>query len=466
MCAAPLLDSTFVAKALGLSPLSSLRSFSGISTDTRTLSAGALYIALHGDRYDGHDFIATAIKHGALGVICEKGRRLTDPITWFEVSHVLEAYRKLAFSWRERLDGIPMIAVAGSVGKTTTKDLLAALLSQRFKHVLKTEGSRNGFIGIPMTLLELRESHQIAVIEVGIDEPGAMLTHANTVRPTHALVTTIAPEHLSTLHDMETIAREECVLLEWVTANGTAYINLDDPAVRALTKNLPAQHTIGFTLEGRVWDGHQVESAHYLPDERKLRLANGECFALPLEGAHHARNLLAALTIARSLGLSHMEMADGLKRFKPAFGRADRRELPGPVEVLCDFYNASPASVAAAIDVFKTWPSATRRIACLGDMLELGPDEEKYHRELAPKIMNAGIDRVYLVGKRMGWLANELLKVGFKGHVELFESSAKLAEHFVPNVNPGDQILIKGSRGIQMERIWELLHAARCHHEG
>ncbi|MEO5969785.1 MAG: Mur ligase family protein, partial [Bdellovibrionia bacterium] len=208
--------------------------FTGVFTDSRKTEPGSLFVALKGDNYDGHDFIEKAVSNGARGVLCQRGHSITGSkdAYLFYVEDPLRAYRRFAAAWRKEFS-IPVIAVAGSAGKTTTKELLAAILQGKWKNILKTQGSQNGFVGIPMTLLEMRTHHEAAIIEVGIDEVGAMEQHMALVSPGYSILTSIGPEHLENLIDVPTVAREEGIALSHVArGEGTVAIYLDDPWIR------------------------------------------------------------------------------------------------------------------------------------------------------------------------------------------------------------------------------------------
>jgi UDP-N-acetylmuramoyl-tripeptide--D-alanyl-D-alanine ligase len=454
----PELTEAFVAGALGLAaPRGPTTLFSEVATDSRTLGSGALFVPIRGERYDGHDFIAAAVARGARGVIASRPVSIADPaVRIFAVPDTLEAFKKLAAAWRRSFD-IPVVAVAGSVGKTTTKDLLAAALSGDFR-VLKTEGSRNGDVGIPMTLLALRPEHAMAVVEIGIDEVGAMERHLDLARPTAAVVTAIGAEHLEKLRDLKTVAREETLALRRVAAKGgLVAVNLDDPFLAPLFRELAGPQTIGFTLEAGP-DQPGVLRGRVSEAFAELRI-EGEAFPLPLPGAHNASNLLAALTVAIGLELSPDAMRRGLASFRPAEGRSEVRRAEGGPLVVCDYYNANPASMAAAIGLLASLAVPGAKWACLGDMLELGPGEERFHRELAGPIRRAGVERVLLAGPRMAALAAELEAGGFAGKVTHFEDVPDLAAALAGHVGAGDAVLVKGSRAMRMERVWQALEA-------
>ena len=454
-------------------PSDSPFTFSSIVTDSRKIKPGCFFVALRGDQFDGHQFIDQAISQGAKGVLCQKRTPIAPQSTAFifSVEDTLKSYRAIAAAWRG-LFSIPVIAVAGSAGKTTTKELLAAILSGKWSNVLKTQGSQNGFIGIPMTLLELQPQHQAAIIEVGIDEIGAMQQHIELVGPQTALLTSIGPEHVVNLRDVPTIAQEEGLALSYVAnSGGTVIINLDDPWIA------PHQETLKKTSKNskQVLFSLNPESAStQTPDSNLIsgRLSsNGEDLScqlsplehitlpLPLLGRHNALNLLGAVATAVSLGLKPEEIQRGLKNFKGAEGRSEVKHLPRSLTVLCDYYNAQPTSVAAGLELLaqltQNSPGSPGNWACLGDMLELGPEEEIFHRQLASKIIEYQIQTVLLYGPRMASLADELKVRQYRGSCSHFNNQSELTEALIQGIKPGAFILIKGSRGMKMEEVWK-----------
>jgi UDP-N-acetylmuramoyl-tripeptide--D-alanyl-D-alanine ligase len=442
-----------------------------IRVDSRRCRKGDVFVGLKGENTHGADFMAAAVKTGVSLVVSDRPRPadLPDGVTHVEVEDGLLAFRKMASAWRMRHQ-IPVIGVAGSVGKTTTKDLLAAILSGKFNSVLKTEGSQNGFTGIPVTLAAMTKDHKAAVIEIGIDDVGAMAQHLDVVRPDITIVTAVAPEHLEKLKDIETVAAEETLALKrTASAGGIAVINLDDEHCRTMGNTIKAEHRVGFSLYpklkprpdllvGRLsLDGLTLEVSG---DIRGLRFVR-EQFKLPLLGKHNASNLLGAICVAGVTGATPEQMRRGLESFEPGFGRSRIEQLSSGVLVICDYYNANPASVSAALDLLRERSTVKgrrgKKYACLGDMLELGRDEELLHRRLADKLAATGVDKVLLFGERMKWLADELKRRKFESDVEHFESHLTLSDHLKENLRPDDYVLIKGSRGMAMERVWENL---------
>ena len=449
------LTARFVAQTLGLpAPPGPDVAFTAVSTDSRTLPEGALFVPIHGEKFDGHDFIPAAIERKARGVLTARAMATMRAVAVFKVPNTVAAFQKLAGAWRRKFS-CPVAAVGGSVGKTTTKELLASALSGRFK-VVKTTASRNGEIGVPMTLLEMRPEHEAAVVEIGIDEVGAMDRLCALVHPTAAVVTAIAAEHLEKLKNLETIAHEEALLLVRTAASGgRAFVNLDDPYLAPLLEKIAVPTTTGFTLQEvpdrpRVLRGRAAVAAGEL-------VVEGESYGLPLPGAHNAANLLAAIAVARGLGVSPEEIRRGLASFQPLAGRSQLQKLPGGPLVLCDYYNANPVSMAAAFAVLASLPATGKKWACLADMLELGPDEEKLHRDLAGPLMRSGATHVLLAGQCMAALAAELKKRRFPGRVTHFADVEALVKSFSSLVREEDAALLKGSRAMRMERAWDAL---------
>jgi UDP-N-acetylmuramoyl-tripeptide--D-alanyl-D-alanine ligase len=466
----PILDSTFVAQALSLAPPSRPIAFSAITTDSRKAGPGTLFVAIAGDTHDGHTFIAQAIAQGVSGVVCR------EDFAWpnaeatggaggtalrFAVPDTIAAYRHLGGAWRRGFS-LPVLAIAGSEGKTTTKELLAAVLTGRFAQVLKTTGSQNGFVGIPMTLLELRPHHGAAVIEVGIDEIGAMAQHMPLVQAGYATLTSIGPEHLEKLKDVPTVAHEEGLALDAVAnSGGTVGVCLDDPWIAPARARLRGLKVLTYSLK----DPSADVLGRLSPDGGTLEVTAGAEWspfriALPLLGRHNAMNLLSALTLAHALGLTPNEVEKGLASFQGAEGRSQIRELPGPIAIVCDYYNANPTSMAAGFQLLAAAArqrSARRQLACLADMRELGPDEERFHRELAPIILTQGIETVYLFGPKMKWLQDELQKLKYAGDLRHFAERAELAPSLRATLRADDALLLKGSNSMKLEEVWREL---------
>ncbi len=451
--------------------------FSAIDTDTRRVRAGSLFVALKGERFDANDFVTQALEAGAAGCVCSLDAQVPPGALGilYRVKDTLDAFTRLAAAHRRRFD-IPVIGVAGSAGKTTSKEMLSAILSGRYSAVLRTQGSQNGFVGIPLTLCALQRSHDAAVVEIGIDEPGAMATHLGTVAPTGVLLTCIAPEHLEKLGSLEQVAVEELKSLQHAAAVGGVFaVNLDDPLIAAGASSLHGAGRTEFSLVPIEGEAEALNSlgladlttrlvGRLSSDGATLVLLGDRSFELsmPLPGEHNARNLLGAVAMALKLGLSPEEIRSGLKRFSGADGRTEIRSSPKGGTAICDWYNANPASMEAALrlaSVNAAKRSGGKLWVCLGDMLELGSEEERWHRELSRAVMASGADPVLLYGPRMRWLEAELRGGGFSGELFHSESHFSLAARISEGLGPEDTLLLKGSRGMRMEEVWAQLKA-------
>lgn len=413
--------------------------FAKITTDSRKIEPGDLFIAVKGDHLDGHDFIERAFEKGALAVICEKSTQNLAQKFVFYVDSTLSAIRNIAYAWRRKFS-IPIIAVGGSVGKTTTKEFLAAILTGRYSSVLKTQGSQNGFLGIPITLLSLNENHRAAVIEIGIDEPNAMLAHVELVNPTHSLLTKIAEEHLLQLGDLKTVAEEENILLQKTSnGGGVSFINLDDPLIEKNLKN---------ALTYSLFDSRADFYAKIEKEKVSVIKPKSMEFACALPGEHNAQNLFAALSVALGMGLDREELTRGLKNFQSPDGRSKLLEK-GKWSLFLDHYNASPSSMSAALK-FAASHTSKPLVFCLGDMLELGPDEERHHRDLFKLIPERC--EVMLYGPRMLWLLDEA-RIHNNYNFRHFKTHDEIkSQLLLLNKNADYFILIKGSRGMTMEK--------------
>ncbi len=472
------LDSKWISEALSLSDRPSVF-FQSITTDSRKVAARSLFVAIVGEKMDGHSFITSAVQMGATGIVGQKGKIPSDlpkHVVLFEVDDTTEAYRQIAGAWRKKFQ-IPVVCVAGSVGKTTTKEILSATLRGKYQHVISTQGSQNGYLGIPMTLMDIKPETEIAVVEVGIDEIGAMKKHMELVAPTLSLLTTIGPEHLEKLRDLETVSAEESLALTMTAEkDGVTIAQLDDPWLKDTIEKLSIHphfwcaylvetgteeklptFKIPHLIRGE-WNNHDPKSSEKL--RVTTHLSAGFDLVMPVQGRHNARNLLLATTAALAHGLTPIEIQRGLSTFQGAYGRSELKMLPRNTVVLCDYYNANPSSVEAGMDLLSQIArqnKAPARWMVLGDMLELGNLEEKLHRDLAQKISVESPTGVLLYGPRMKWLQDELTTRNYSGRLAHFSTHEALADKLLEWFTLGDALLIKGSRGMKMEEVWKLV---------
>lgn len=439
------------------------KNLSAITTDSRQAKPGSLFVAIQGDQHDGHNFILKAIESGASAVLGESSKlssellnQIPSHVTVYKVESSLQAIRSIAKEYKSFFK-IPFVGVVGSVGKTTTKEMISSILSGKFSSILKTEGSQNGFLGIAITLLELKTHHEVAVIEIGIDEIGAMDEHLALVEPNLVICTATGPEHLHQLKTVEIAAAEEIKALEYGLQNGQQIaVNLDDSYIAAFAK------------KHQIKENDRIKLYALQNYSQETLEVGGETYRLPLPGEHHARNLLGAIQVAKLLGLNHTEITKGLATFKAAFGRTNivQKSLSSDPSqsflLIEDFYNSNPTSCEAALKLLasKAQKQTDHTIAVLGDMLELGEQEEQFHRELAKVISTLNIRTVFLYGPRMKWLKDELSKTGFKGKHDHFESHESLGQSLktaITHTTGSTTVLLKGSRGMKMETVLKSL---------
>ncbi len=450
-----------ISEILGLGHLGASQKILEITTDSRSAKPGSVFIAIKGDSLDGHSFIPQAISQGATAIISEHPG--TNPNgSFFQVPSTLDAIRKLAHTYRKAFS-IPMIAVVGAVGKTTTKELLGSLLQGKYTHVMKTEGSQNGFLGIPITLLQLKPETEIAIIEIGIDEIGAMDQHLALVEPTHAILTKNGPEHLHQLKTVEIAAEEELKAYDYSLQHQIPIaLNLSDVFVSQWVKRHSSKISKTISKSYSLSSTDQPEYLGTYSSQKHELSVKGPgieaTFQCPLPGEHHAHNLLAAITLSQFFKLSVDEIMTGLQTFKTAYGRTEVYQLPRQIRVIGDYYNSNPTSLDAALKLLTSEKGAPAYHAALGDMLELGENEEQFHRSMAQSIMKLGVTHVWLYGPRMKWLDSELRMKGFQNSAH-FESHDELTQSMRSSLQPGAQVLIKGSRGMKMEKVLKaLLH--------
>ena len=449
-----------IARATGASVSGgSGTTFADVTTDTRTIEKGALFIALKGERFNGEDFLQKAQEAGAAGVLIsdgcgkEKTEGLAIPV--LRVPDTLKAYQQIAHAHREKFS-LPVVAITGSNGKTTTKDLTASVLGASFP-VLRTEANFNNEIGLPKTLLGLRDEHKAAVVEIGMRGLGQIEALAPIAAPTVGVVTNVGETHIELLGSIENIAKAKSEMVEALGEGGTAVLNADDPRVSAMREK--AKKGVSVVTFGEsenadvrgteiVQDGMESRFTATFPDGKK------QSYRLPLPGRHNISNALAALAVGYAMGLSPKAMAAGLEA--PAMsGARFACEKRGDYMIINDAYNASPLSMSAAIRTMKEIAKG-RRVAVLGDMLELGDVAKEAHRHVGEELAKSGAEVLVTRGA-----LGEEIAAGAEaaGMTEVYraasheEAAAKLKEI----LRPGDTVLFKGSHGMQMDKIIELL---------
>ncbi len=441
----------------------------GYSTDSRSLTTGEVFIALRGESFDGHDFLAAAGERGAaMAIVDARWRERGDGpegLPLLVVDDTLEAYGQIAAAHRDRF-AIPVIAIAGSNGKTTTKELVADLLATRYQ-VLRTEGNLNNLIGVPATILRIGAAHEAAVVEIGTNTPGEIERLCRILKPTHGLITNVGREHLELLGSIEGVAEEEGALFRFLAASGgTSFVNLDDPQVARLGRRLARRVTYGRSRAADVRGTAGRLDADGAPSLTIQDTRKGTApvtVQLRTPGIHTAQNALAAAAVALSLKVTLRSVARALGEFRPrsyaaGYARLAVVRAADGTTVLNDTYNANPDSVIAALRTLAAMRpgSGGKRIAVLADMKELGSSSAEEHARVGRELVALGaVDAVYFHGRDMRKAFLAARQADADGSVETVHvaDKEKLARAIEKRLAPADLILVKGSRSMKMEEI-------------
>ena len=446
----------------GLDPVARL---AGVSIDSRTLRPGELFVAIHGPRHDGHSHLAAAFERGAVAAVVAAAKvgELSDAIRakCFVVDDTFAALKQFARSVREAWGG-KIAGVTGSVGKTTTKEILAALLGARFR-VLKSEGNFNNEYGLPLTLFRLDETHEAAVLEMGMSRRGELSRLAAIARPDVGLVTRVSPAHLEFFSSVDEIALAKRELIEGLNGReSTAVLNADDPRVAAFGAFAPGRViTYGieqpafFTAENIEDRGALGSTFDYVSPEGRTRLE------LALPGRHVIANALASLAAASVWGIGIAEAGAVLPKLRPPSMRGELLQFSNGAALINDSYNSSPAALQAMTALLGATPGFQRRILAAGEMRELGPTSAALHREAGIYAAKTrAIDWIIGVEGDAAELIEGAANAGIpRDHLKFFSSSEDAANFLQKFLGPGDLFLVKGSRGVKMERIVEALLA-------
>ena len=424
-----------------------------VSTDSRTLKKGALFVALVGEKFDGHNFLEGVCQQGAIGAVVSKQivdvSRLAPPII-VQVNDTLVALGDIANCHRRKFD-LPIVAITGSNGKTTTKDITTSVLAQRFS-VFKSEKSYNNQIGIPSRLMQLSKADEVAVLEIGTSWPGEIERLSQITAPTLGVITNIGPAHLELLGSIEGVAEEKGTLLTHVEH---AILNADDPMTPRLARRVCGQiTTFGWQTEADV-SAHEIEIDGFGKPAFTLKIKGNEAgrVHLPCLGKHNIYNALAAAGVGVWTGLTPTEIRAGLERFQ----LADMRMQPivhNDLRIINDAYNSNPESLKSALTFLSDIEITGRRIAILGDMLELGEHSHTLHLKTGQAIPT-NISLLITVGPHSRAIAH-----GAEGNVESIiscDTPQQAAHQLTQYAQPGDAVLIKGSRGVKLEQVLEEL---------
>ena len=417
----------------------------GVSHDTRNVKKGDLFTAIRGSRLDGHRFLQQAAQKGAVAAVVSRGMSVKLPQVL--VKDTTQALGQLGKSQRLQWNG-PVVAVTGSVGKTTVKDMAAHLLSGSFR-VLKTEGNLNNQWGLPLTLLKLRKEHEVAVVELGINHPGEMEGLSETARPDVTVVTAIGEAHLGFFKDKRHLAQEKMKIAAHIRKGGTSILNADDTLLRQNVENVM---TFGLKLG-------QVRAIHLEPQGMGTRFelqAEGEAVgtSLSMPGVHNVRNATAAASAGLALGVPLKALAQRIKSFvSTAPMRMEIRNMGG-ILFVNDAYNASPTSMEAAILTFDQMRGPKRKWAVLGDMLELGEFSPETHFRIVKRAAESSIDLLLLVGRRME-KAFDVLPLELQTKARPFQEVRDARAYLRRSAEKGDAVLLKASRAMGLEKVLE-----------
>lgn len=454
---------TKIGEALGrVAPAAAGQDITGFSIDSRTLTPGQVFVAIKGPNHDGHDFVAQALDRGAALAIVQTGRRPSygglPQGRLLEVPDTFVALQELA-RFARRAWGLTIVGVTGSTGKTTTKEMLAALLATRYR-VLKSEGNLNNEYGAPLSLLRLADDHQIAVLEMAMSHKGELAKLCRVVEPNVGVVTNVAPVHLEFFSSIDEIAEAKRELIRGLVPPAVAVLNADDAYVSRFPEGFEGQ-VVRFGLEKpAAVRAVNIRDIGCLGTEFDLESGGRRArLKLPLPGRAHISNVLAAFAAANLHGIELEEAAHVLAQFEPAPMRGGRIIFSAGFTVVNDAYNSNPRALAAMAEALSRTPNARRRILVAGEMKELGPTSSEWHCKTGEGITRLGnIDFLAAVAGDARYLADGAIAAGMrKERARFFASKEEAADWLCGVVEPGDWIVLKASRGVGLETVLEAL---------
>jgi len=429
----------------------------GVSIDSRNMTEGNIFVAIPGERFDGHRFVKDAVKRGASTVIIRKDKvhaieqETLNSIPVLLVEDTKKALRDMA-SWYRRKFDLPTVAITGTNGKTTTKDMTFEVLSSRFK-VLKSPKSYNNLIGVPLTLFQLDSQTEVLVLELGMSSPDEIGILTRVADPHIGVITNIGPAHLESMRSVESIARAKFELPDNMSSPRTLILNADEPVLAERIKQKKNdEQVISFSIQRK---------ADFVADEIKLngdgnvsfRVNRDLTINLRLLGKHNVYNALAAFAVGRLKELEPQQIKNSLERYTPSELRMELVHI-GNVRVINDSYNANPVSVQMALETVENIKVGGRKIAVLGDMLELGDEASDFHLKVGRKVAQSGIHLLLLVGELARFIGEGATKAGMSSdRVMIFENNQKLSLFLLKNLKDGDLVLVKGSRRMKTEEV-------------
>jgi len=434
-----------------------------VCTDSRQIEPQDLFVALHGERYDGHDYVNAAIAAGTRAVMIDRNMPVPENAEArntcvMKVNDTLEALGLLARFYRRSLrHSVQVIAVTGSNGKTTTREMIYHTLS-KFKKGYRSPHNYNNQIGVPLTLLGIDSDHDFAVVEIGANAPGEVAQLSRICEPNIAVITHIGPTHLEGFKNLDGVSTEKVSIVVGLQEHGVVVCGIDHPPTLDRLRTL-GRHIITFGLDNHAdVSGGNVRRIH---GQVRFDTNDRAEVRLPIAGIHNVKNALAALAVVRRLGISSAEFARAMTDFEGAQRRMACNHVNG-ITIIDDCYNASPSSMSAALAELNSITEAARRIFVVGDMFELGDSSELYHRQLGADIANSKVDLLLTVGSRAAWTAEAALEAGMgRNSIQRAISSKRLARLIKSMIRDQDTILVKGSRAMKMELVVEALQRYR-----
>ncbi len=427
-----------------------------VSTDTRTITEGALFVALRGEKFDGHKYVEVAINSGAICAIVEKGADIPADLPVIVVENTGQALLDLAGAYRRKFN-IPVVAVTGSVGKTSTRGMIACVLSQKYK-VLSTEGNLNNEIGVPHTIFGMNKDHQIAVIEMGMNHFGELSRITAAAQPNTAVITNVGEAHIENLGSREGILKAKLEVLEGLKYGGTIVLGGDNDMLWSVNGTLDFE-TLYCGIENTKCDLIAENIKTYAEGSRFTFKINGKEYTaeISVPGVHHVYNALVSILVGLIYDVPICKILEGIKAFIPVGMRQAAVEIDKYI-VIKDCYNANPTSMKSGLEVLSLRKDEGRKVACLGDMLELGLISEKAHRSIGECIADYKVDCLITVGERAKLIAEGALAAGMSGKcVYSFENNQKLCENIYKILKDGDVVLLKASRSMHLEEIADYL---------
>jgi UDP-N-acetylmuramoyl-tripeptide--D-alanyl-D-alanine ligase len=431
------------------------QSFSGVSTDSRTIGPGELFVPLDGPNFDGHAYVADANRRSGGGSLCRRGREAACASavgTVILVDDTRQALMDLARTRRREIDA-RFVAITGSNGKTSTKELLVHILGGTFRAVAN-ERNYNNQIGVSKTILAIEGKPEVCILELGTNHPGEIASLARVVEPDLSLITNVNASHLEGLGDIHGVLKEKASLFELTKRDGTILVNLDDPNLAPLA-GTASQRVFTFAIRGDAdYRLFVEENLGFHGYALRLALAGHTVDTrTPLIGTHNLYNILAAAAAAHALGAPPEEIGRRVATFQAYPGRFNIITSDKGYTIIDDTYNANPASMAYAIDTLVALPSEGKKIAVIGDMRELGKETERFHHELGRHLKGCGVAEVLFYGSDVRAAFTET----GNGHAKLFEDKGALIEYAAAKTGQGDVVLVKGSRALKMDEIVEAL---------